>query len=100
MSAATTENIVLNKFTAIDFLTNGGDRTILINNVPWKEYEMFLEDFEERKGWRLTYDGGNLEIMPPLMEHEEPSISVEMFLRAFADHFELTLESAGSTTFR
>lgn len=97
---ATTENIVLNKFTAVDFLAGESGRAILLNDVSWNEYEMFLEDFEERAGWRLAYDGGKLEIMPPLMMHEDPSVSTDNFVRAYCDHFDLNLQSAGSTTFR
>lgn len=97
---ATTENIVLNKFTAVDFLAGENGRTLLLNDVSWNEYEMFLEDFEERAGWRLAYDGGKLEIMPPLMEHESPAISVDRFVLAYCEHFDLIVESAGSTTFR
>ncbi len=97
---AVTENFVLDNFTAVDFLAGNGGRAILLNDVSWNEYEMFLEDFERKSGWRLAYDGGKLEIMPPLMEHETPTFSVDMFVRAFCEHFDLTLESAGSTTFR
>ncbi|MCY7347295.1 MAG: Uma2 family endonuclease [Pyrinomonadaceae bacterium] len=99
MNTATAENFVLDNFTAVDFLTSAG-RTILLNDISWAEYEMFLKDFEERAGWRLAYDGGKLEIMPPLMEHETPALSVDMLVRAYCEHFDLTLESAGSTTFR
>lgn len=99
MSIAVNDNVVLDKFTAVDFLATESDG-LLLNNISWNEYEMFLEDFEEKAGWRLAYDEGKLEIMPPLMEHEEPSISVGMFVRAYCEHFDLNLESAGSTTFR
>ncbi len=94
------ENIVLNKFTAVDFLTGENGRTLLINDVSWNEYEMFLEDFEERAGWRLAYDQGKLEIMPPLMDHETPAISVDRFVLAYCEYFDFILEGAGSTTFR
>lgn len=100
MSATLTENFVLDKFTAIDFLTNERNKTILLTDISWEEYEMFLEDFEEKAGWHLTYDGGKLEIMPPLMEHETPSRSIDLFVWAYCEHFGLTFESAGSTTFR
>ncbi len=100
MSVATQENIVLNKFTAVDFLTNGSGRTILLNDISWQEYEMFLEDFEEKAGWRLAYDTGKLEIMPPTYEHEYFSLSFHDIVRAYCDVFEINLISAGSTTFR
>jgi hypothetical protein len=59
MGIGVNENFVLDKFTAINFLINDSGRRILLNDVSWKEYEMFLEDFEEKAGWRLAYDEGN-----------------------------------------
>jgi Uma2 family endonuclease len=99
MNTATTENFVLNNFTAVDFLASEG-RTILLNDVSWNEYEMFLKDFEERAGWRLAYDGGRLEIMPPTPEHEEYSFSFHDFMRAYCDEFDINPEGRRSTTFR
>lgn len=98
-TTATTENFVLDNFTAVDFLAGDG-RTILLNGISWTEYEMFLKDFEERAGWRLAYDGGKLEIMPPTPEHEEYSFSLHDFIRAYCDEFDVNLEGRRSTTFR
>ncbi len=98
MNTATVENFVLDNFTAVDFLANG--RTILLNDISWAEYEMFLKDFEERSGWRLAYDGGKLEIMPPTFEHEYSSFTFHDFVRAFCDEFDLELVGGGSSTFR
>jgi Uma2 family endonuclease len=100
MSIITSDNFVLDKFTAVDFLTNGSGRTILLNDISWQEYEMFLEDFADKSGWRLAYDTKKLEIMPPTYEHEYFSLSFHDFVRAYCDTFELNLVSAGSTTFR
>lgn len=100
MSTTPAENVALNKFTAIDFLTNGSGRRILLNDISWKEYGMFLEDFEEKAGWRLAYDGGKLEIMPPTPEHEEYSFNFHNFVLAYCERFELELEGRRSTTFR
>ena len=100
MNTTTTKNVVLNKFTAVDFLTNGSGRRILLNEISWKEYEMFLEDFEEKAGWRLSYDGGKLEIMPPTPEHEEYSFNFHNFVLAYCERFEIELEGQRSTTFR
>jgi len=99
MNATVTENFVLDNFTAVDFLTGEG-RTILLNGISWDEYEMFLKDFEERAGWRLAYDGGKLEIMPPTYEHEYYSFSFHDFVRAYCDELDLELVGARSTTFR
>ena len=100
MSVIVAENFVLDKFTAVDFLTNGNSRRILLNDVSWKEYEMFLDDFAERAGWRLAYDGGKLEIMPPTEAHEGYSFDFQLFVVAYCDKFDLNFEGRGSTTFR
>lgn len=97
--ATTAENFVLDNFTAVDFLANEG-RTILLNDISWNEYEMFLKDFEERAGWRLAYNGGKLEIMPPTLEHDYYSFTFHNFVLAYCEEFDLNLEGAGSTTFR
>lgn len=99
MNAAVTENFVLDNFTAVNFLTNES-RTILLSDVSWNEYEMFLKDFEERAGWRLAYDGGRLEITPPTYEHEYHSFSFHNFVLAYCENFDLELVGARSTTFR
>lgn len=100
MSAIATDNFVLNKATAAEFLVNGSGGAILLKDISWEEYELFLEDFAEKSGWRLAYDTGNLEIMPPTFEHEFSSFSLGYFVSAYCEEFELEFVGAGSTTFR
>ena len=93
----------LDNFAAIEFLANGKgfyDKVILLSGVSWNQYEQFLNDFEEKAGWHLAYDDGNLEIMPPLAEHETPSRTIDLIVYVYSTHFDLTIESLGSTTFR
>lgn len=97
----TAKTIVIDKkLAAFDSLLDGVSRCILINNVSWEEYEFYLEVFAERAGWRLAYDGGKLEFMPPTPIHEEYSFSFLRFVIAYCEFFDLTLEGRGSTTFR
>lgn len=99
METATT----LDNFAAIEFLANGKgfyDKVILLSGVSWRQYEQFLNDFEEKAGWHLAYDDGNLEIMPPLAEHETPSRTIDLIVYVYSTHFDLTIEALGSTTFR
>lgn len=101
MSSITlTKDTVLDKFTAVDFLTDDSGRTILLNDISWQEYELFLQDFAEKPGWRLAFDTGKLEIMPPTLKHERFSFSFHEFVRAYCDELGLNLEGGGSTTFR
>ena len=100
MSVIATEDFVLNKATAAEFLVNGSGGAILLKDISWNEYELFLEDFAEKSGWRLAYNEGKLEIMPPTPEHESYSFSIHDFVRAYCEKFDLDLEGRKSTTFR
>lgn len=100
MNTTVKENFVLDKFTAVDFLTNGSGRTILLHDISWKEYEVFLEDFAEKPGWKLAFNKGKLEIMPPTPEHEDYSYNFHNFILAYCERFDITHEGRGSTTFR
>lgn len=100
MNTTATENFVLDKFTAAELLAGDGGRRILLTDISWDDYENFLEDFEERPGWRLAFDEGRLEIMPPTMEHERFSVTFNDFIRLYCLIFDIDLESTGSTTFR
>lgn len=100
MSTTATDNFVLNKATAVEFLINGSSGGILLNGLSWKDYERFLEDFEEKSGWRLAYDKGKLEIMPPTYEHEFNSFLFGYFISAYCEEFELEFVGAGSTTLK
>ncbi|MDQ3633832.1 MAG: hypothetical protein M3405_04890 [Acidobacteriota bacterium] len=46
MNVNVAENFELDKFTAVDFLINGGGGRILLNDISWNLYETFLEDFK------------------------------------------------------
>ena len=76
MNTTATENFVIDKFTAAELLAGDGGRRILLSDISWTDYENFLEDFEERPGWRLAFDEGRLEIMPPTIEHERVSVNI------------------------
>ena len=45
-------------------------RCVRLSDVDWATYTRLLRVFEERPGVRLTYDRGELEIMSPLLEHD------------------------------
>ena len=90
----------IDKFTAAELLAGDGGRRILLSDISWTDYENFLEDFEERPGWRLAFDEGRLEIMPPTFEHEQVSVNFHNFVLAYCESKDLDFVSGGSTTFR
>ena len=74
---------------------------LVLQDVPWEDYEHLLDDIGNRRpGLRITYDRGRLEVMSPLFEHEQYKEFVLQLLRVLAEERQLTLESAGSTTWK
>jgi Uma2 family endonuclease len=59
-----------------------------------------LRAFEERPGFRLTYDRGTLEIMSPLFEHEVDIDLLGRFVVVLTEELGLPIQAGRSTTFR
>jgi Uma2 family endonuclease len=73
---------------------------LVFEGVSWTEYTRFLRAFEERPGYRLTYDGGLLEIMSPRLEHDDSGRFLGRLVGVFTEELRLPLKSGGSTTMR
>src|SRR5262249_11690906 len=56
--------------------------------------------FAEKRGVRLAYDRGDLEIMAPSYEHENDGWVLGQFVFILADELGLTLNPGGATTLR
>jgi Uma2 family endonuclease len=72
---------------------------IVLDGVSWELYEHLLEEMGDRP-IRLTYDNGDLEIMPPLYEHEVPKTMIGRAIETLAEELDVAIQAAGSTTFR
>lgn len=76
------------------------DRSVVLFNVSWEEYEKFLKAFGDRGSPRLTYDRGTLEIMSPGPEHEEAHLVLANVVSVVAEELGIDFRPAGHTTFR
>jgi len=76
------------------------NETMVLEGVGWSEYTAFLRAFAERPGYRLTYDQGTLEIMSPLLEHDDPGRFLGQLVWALTDELGLPIRAGGSTTMR
>ncbi len=88
----------VNYIEAIAHLPAGG--TLILNDVPWEEYEQLLANIGDGCGVRISYDRGRLEIMNPSSNHEMYTELILRLVDAIAEEMRLTLESRGSTTFK
>jgi Uma2 family endonuclease len=63
-------------------------------------YSRLLRAFAERPGIRLTYDRGDLEIMSPLLEHDDDGRFLGDLVFVLTEELGLPLKRGGSTTLR
>lgn len=72
----------------------------VLHDIDWGTYTRLLRAFERRRGFRLTYDRGILEIMSPLWEHERPAYVLGRFIDVLTEELKLPCEPGRSVTLR
>jgi Uma2 family endonuclease len=77
-----------------------GEERVVLRNVRWETYESLLADQRDAAGPRLAYDGGTLEIMSPLIRHEETNRNLQMVAETLATEWDWDIRNVGSATFR
>src|SRR5262249_39607313 len=63
-------------------------------------YTRFLHLFAKRRGYRLTYDRGELEIMAPLLEHEGDGRFLGLLVITLTQELGLEITFGGQVTIR
>ncbi|MBV9124016.1 MAG: Uma2 family endonuclease, partial [Planctomycetes bacterium] len=71
-----------------------------LSGIDWRTYSRLLKAFAERPGIRLVYDRGELEIMTPLLEHDDDSRFLGDLVFVLTEEYGLPLKRGGSTTLR
>jgi len=77
-----------------------GGQCLRLSGVDWLTYLRLLRTFEERHDVRLTYDRGELEIMSPLLEHDDDGRFLGDLVYVLTEELGLPLKRGGSTTMR
>jgi Uma2 family endonuclease len=75
-------------------------QSVLFEAVDWAAFEAFLEQMGDRPGMRLAYDDEVLELMTPLLEHEDDKEIIGDLIRALLEVLDIEFRSIGSTTLR
>ena len=73
---------------------------LIMTDVSWLMYEQLLEEFGEKRGSRINYSEGVLEIMVPLPEHEDDNVIIADFVKVLLEELDIEFRSLGSTTFK
>ena len=71
-----------------------------LSGIDWQTYSRLLHAFAERPAIRLTYDRGELEIMTPLLEHDDDARFLGRLVLVMTEELRLSLKAGGSTTLR
>ena len=72
----------------------------MLHGVPWRTYSRMLRALADRRGVRLTYDRGSLELMTLSHEHENQDRLLGRLVVALTEERGLPIKSGGATTFR
>lgn len=72
---------------------------VVLRNISWETYESLLHDLAEQH-YRLTYDGGILEIMPPSRLHERAGQLLGRLIHTYTEVRDIPIASFGSATWR
>jgi Uma2 family endonuclease len=73
---------------------------MLLRGIDWTTYSRLLRVLTGRRGLRLTYDRGSLEIMTLTYGHESLAHLLGRFVVALTEEMGLPIAEGGSTTFR
>ena len=76
-----------------------GEQRFVFDHVNWEAYEALLKTWQDLPV-RMTYDRGDLEIMSPLLSHEQFSALLAQMVQAYTLELKIPRHSGGSTTFR
>ncbi|MEO0839594.1 MAG: Uma2 family endonuclease [Cyanobacteria bacterium J06643_5] len=73
---------------------------LIMTDVSWLMYEQLLEEFGVKRGSRINYSEGVLEIMVPLPEHEDDKVIIADLVKVLLEELDIEFRSLGSTTFK
>ncbi|WP_414576013.1 Uma2 family endonuclease [Anabaena sp. CCY 9402-a] len=70
----------------------------LLKNISWQTFKAMLTDMGNERNSLLAYDNGIVEIMTPLMPHENSNRLIEGLILVLCEEFGLEVKTTGSLT--
>jgi Uma2 family endonuclease len=70
----------------------------LLQSISWQTFKAILADMGNERNSRLTYDNAIVEIITPLMPHENSNRLIEGFILVLCEELGLEVKSTGSLT--
>jgi Uma2 family endonuclease len=76
------------------------DQRVILHRVSWEHFELLLGIRGDDPAVRVTYLGGELELMSPSRDHEWEKTVIARLIEAYAVERHIVLEGFGSWTLR
>lgn len=76
------------------------EQRVLLQNISWQTFLTILAEMGDNRGSRLAYDEGMLEIITPLMPHENSNRLIEGFVGVLCEELGLEIKRSGSLTMK
>ena len=73
---------------------------IILHPISWETFGRMSEELRENSTKHLVSDGGYLEIISPLMEHENNNWFIARLIFIMAEEWNLNIKSVGSLTLK
>ena len=74
------------------------EQRVVIQNITWQTFKAMLSEMGSDRGTRLAYAEGTVEIMSPLMPHENSNRLIEGFVVVLCEELGLEIKRSGSLT--
>ncbi|MBJ6609455.1 MAG: Uma2 family endonuclease [Candidatus Thiothrix moscowensis] len=84
----------------ISQITFPPDAEVIIRDVPWGEFERFMEELGERSSLRIHYSNKRIHLMAPSAGHEVPKVVIGDFIKYMLEHYHRDFQGFGSVTLR
>ncbi len=70
----------------------------LLTNISWQTFKVILAEMGSQRNNRIAYSSGIVEIMTPLMPHENSNRLIEAFIGVMCEELGLEIKRTGSLT--
>ncbi len=79
-------------------ITTSAENRVLLHNISWQTFKTMLAEMGSDRNSRLAYDNGTVEIIIPLMPHENSNRVIEGFVGVLCEELGWEIRRAGSLT--
>lgn len=84
----------------ISQITFPPDAEVIIRDVPWAEFEHFMDELGDRSSLRIHYNNERIHLMAPSANHEISKVYIGDFVKYLLESAEIDFSVLGSFTMR